>query len=140
MLSGFFKNLVFQSRKNPVVYAADAQLLLVINKLREELGDGLISCCISKKNSKTILASFNFQESMLPLFQNISQFIEHALIAARFPKLKESFKIKMSHHSLLIGWLPAPYQIFILLDESIANIGILEGIIFPEIKEILGKP
>jgi hypothetical protein len=44
---------------------------IVINKLRDELGDGLISCCISKKNSKAVLASFNFQESMLPLYQNI---------------------------------------------------------------------
>ncbi len=140
MLSGFFKNLVFQSRKDPAIYAADAQLLIIINKLRDELGDSLISCSISKKNSKTVLASFNFQESMLPLYQNITEFLEHALIAASFPKLKESFKIKMSHHSLLIGWLPASYQIFILLDDSIANIGILEGIIFPEIKEILSKP
>jgi hypothetical protein len=138
MLSGFFKNLVFQSRKDPSVYAVDAKVLLSINRLREELGDGLISCSISKKNSKIILASFNFQESMLPLFQMITEFLEHALIAASFPKLNTSFKIKLSNNSLLIGWLPASYQIFILVDDSIANVGILEGIVFPEIEEILG--
>ena len=137
MISGFFKNLVFQAKKDPAIYSIDAQLSLILDKLKYEMDEALISCMISRRSTKVILASFNSQETMVPFFHNITSFIGHALIAASFPKLANTYKIYLSNNVVILVFLVKDIQVSIVANSSLSNLGILEQITLPEIREIL---
>lgn len=137
MISSFFKNLMFQAKKDPSLYSINSQYSLIIEKLRNEMDEGLISCQISRRSTNVILASFNSQETMTPLFHKITSFIEHALIASSFPRLKNSYKIFLKNDIVILTFLIKDIQLNIVANYSQVNIGLIEQITIPEILENL---
>jgi hypothetical protein len=118
-----FKNLVFQAKKDPAIYSIDEQLSLIIDKLKFEMDEGLISCMISRRSTKVILASFNSQETMLPFFHNINSFIEQALVASSFPKLAITYKIYLSNNLVILAFLVKDIQVSIVPNYMLVNVG-----------------
>lgn len=137
MITGFFKNLIFQSKKSPVVYFSDAQLGLILSRLQNDMAEGLISCMITEKKTKTLLASFNSQETMISLFHDITNFLEHTFMASPFPNLANQYKICLAQDIVILVFLIKQIQISIIANSSLCNLSILEQITYPEIREIL---
>lgn len=119
------------------MFYKDAQLGMILDKLKSEMQEGLISCLIIKRSNKELLASYNSQENMIPLFHNITSFLEHALIAASFPRLSNSYKIYLKNNIVLINFLIKDIQISLVANGDIANLGLIEQITLPEIREVL---
>jgi len=137
LITGFFKNLIFQSKKNPDVYFVDAQLGLILKRLQDETGEGLISCIITHRNTQSLLASFNSQETMIPLFHNITSFLENTFATSSFSKLANQYKICLTQDIVIVVFLIGDIQMSIIANSSLCNLSVLELITYPEIRKIL---
>lgn len=137
MISGFFKNLVYQSKRDASIYAQDAQMQWTIERIRKDVGEGLIACAIIHLSNEKILASYNFQESMKSIFVKSTFFIQHALNAAAFPRLRHNYKIYLTNSYLIMVHLIGNIQVTLVLDSTQCNIGVIEGVTIDEISGIL---
>lgn len=134
MLTGFFKNLVFQSKKFPTIVAVDDFALNSIKLIQDQLGEGLIACQIHNTEKKKLLGGFNSQESLTPFFSELAQFLNTNLSNSKLLNWEEFaiFQLQNNYHIVIIQI--DKLRLFILCEGHLLNLGLIINLTIPALK------
>jgi len=107
-----------------------------IEKLREDLGDSLITMDVWGVDDAQSLGGFNSEPKAVALFNKITIDIDKALIKSGFPSLGDYYTLNLMGGKMIVIVNLGKYQWGMLLDKTKTNLGLLTNVIIPELLDL----
>lgn len=111
----------------------------VIEKLKDEVGPGLVATDLFAAADGQSIAGFNPQPKAAALFNQLTEYLNRALKGAGFPNLGRSILIELDGGMACIIVPLGDYRQGLLVDTKKVQIGLLLNVVVPELIAELGQ-
>jgi hypothetical protein len=109
----------------------------IIEELKSDLGDALVSADIWHIKDAQSLGGFNVAPKATALFNEVTRMLEKTLASSEFPDLGDYYMVHTANGYLVIINKADDYQLGMTVDLSKTTMGILMSIVLPKIQESL---
>lgn len=103
----------------------------LIDHLREELGDALISAQIWSLNEEEVFVGYNQQPEVSELFTQITLYLNEALSTAEFPQLGKYYVFNLEGKKISVTIPQGEYFCGMLIDSKKTPLGLLLKVVLP---------
>jgi hypothetical protein len=109
----------------------------IIEDLKSDLSDALVSADIWHIKDAQSLGGYNVQHKATALFNEVTRMLEKTLSSSDFPNLGDYYMVHTSNGYLVVINKAGDYQLGMTVDLSKTTMGILMSIVLPKIQEDL---
>jgi hypothetical protein len=109
------------------------KLRSAIDKLKEDLGDGLIASDIWMVADGQSICGYNPQPKATALFNQVTTFLNKSLKTSNFPALGKFYIIDLTDNKMVMIIPMEEYQWGMLVDSRNVQMGLLLNVILPDI-------
>ncbi len=109
----------------------------VIEELKSDLGDGLLSADIWHIRDAQGLAGYNTNPKATALFNEVTRVLGKTLQGSEYPGLGDYYSVHLDNNSLVVIILFGDYQLGMTVDLSKTTMGLLMSVVMPKIHKML---
>lgn len=111
----------------------------IVDSIKNDLGDGLISTDVWMVNDGQSLAGYNSQPKACALFNRVTAQLKDTLERSNFPTLGEYFLIKLADGKIVVLIELGDFRWGILADATKVQLGLLLNVVVPTVIESFQK-
>jgi len=105
----------------------------LIDRLKDELGDALISAQVWSLNEGELFVGYNQQQEVSELFSQVTLYLNEALSAAEFPQLGKYYVFNLDGKKISVTIPQGEYYCGMLIDAKKTPLGLLLKVVLPGI-------
>jgi len=107
-----------------------------VEKLKRDLGEGLIATEMWNSNDLQIVAGFNSDPKSRSIFSRIAEYLNNSLGECDFPELDDFYILNLKKNRLILVLLLDNYHWGLIVNRKGSVMGFLISIIIPELKKV----